>query len=231
MSNYNLQIAWSGKDALADSDPDKTVSGGDFNTEFLAVKAAVNSKAELAGSASQAFAATTANANINTTQVATTQYVTTAVAASALTPAAINAIVYPVGSIYFNTTSAENPSHSSLLGFGTWIVYAAGKVAVGLDASDTDFDNVSDTGGSKTQALTIAQLPKHGHTYRVSPASSGASGASGGFRTSSSDSTEGPNNSGTATGSVGSQVGAAGEGAAHNNLQPYVVVRMWKRTG
>ena len=231
MSNYNLQIPWSGKDSLNDNDPDKVVSGGDFNTEFLAVKTAVNSKADLAGSASQAFSATTANANINTTQVATTQYVTTAVAASALTAAAVNAIVYPVGSIYFNATSAENPNHSSLLGFGTWEVYAAGKVAVGLDASDTDFNAVTDTGGSKTQALTIAQLPAHGHTYRVSPASSGASGASGGFRTSSSDSTEGPNNSGTATGSIGSQVGAAGEGAAHNNLQPYVVVRMWKRTG
>ena len=34
MSDYNLQIAWSGKDALADSDPDKVVSGGDFNTDF-----------------------------------------------------------------------------------------------------------------------------------------------------------------------------------------------------
>ena len=45
MSDYNLQISWSGKDALADSDPDKVVSGGDFNTEFLAVKTAVNSKA------------------------------------------------------------------------------------------------------------------------------------------------------------------------------------------
>ena len=229
MSDYNLQIAWSGKDALSDSDPDKVVSGGDFNTEFLAVKTAVNSKANLAGSATQAFAATTASASVNTTQVATTQYVTTAVAASALTAAAINAIVYPVGSIYFNATSAENPSHATLLGFGTWAVYAAGKVAVGLDASDADFDNVADTGGSKTQALTIANLPAHGHPYRLSPASTPSSGSSGGFMTSSSDSTVGPNNGGTGSGS-GSQIGAAGSGSAHNNLQPYVVVRMWKRT-
>ena len=229
MSNYNLQIPWSGKDSLNDNDPDKVVSGGDFNTEFLAVKTAVNSKADLAGNASQAFSATTAAANINTTQVATTQYVTTAIAAGVLTAAAINAIVYPVGSIYSNATSAENPSHASLLGFGTWAVYAAGKVAVGLDANDADFDNVADTGGSKTQALTIANLPAHGHPYRLSPASTPSSGSSGGFMTSSSDSTVGPNNGGTGSGS-GSQIGAAGSGSAHNNLQPYVVVRMWKRT-
>ena len=82
MSDYNLQIAWSGKDALGDTDPDKVVSGGDFNTEFLAVKTAVNSKANLAGSASQAFAATTASASTNTTQVATTQYTTSAITAN-----------------------------------------------------------------------------------------------------------------------------------------------------
>ena len=229
MSNYNLQIPWSGKDSLNDNDPDKVVSGGDFNTEFLAVKTAVNSKADLAGSASQAFSATTAAANINTTQVATTQYVTTAIAAGVLTAAAINAIVYPVGSIYFNATSAENPSHASLLGFGTWAVYAAGKVAVGLDASDADFDNVADTGGSKTQALTIANLPAHGHPYSLTSSSTPTSGSSGSFMTSSSGSTVGPN-AGSTAGSSGSQIGGEGSGSAHNNLQPYVVVRMWKRT-
>jgi len=230
MSNYNLQIPWSGKDSLNDTDPDKVVSGGDFNTEFLAVKTAVNSKADLAGSTSQAFFATTLGANAAASaQVATTQYVATAVAAGALTAAAINAIVYPVGSIYFNATSAENPSHSSLLGFGTWAVYAAGKVAVGLDASDTDFNAVTDTGGSKTQALTIANLPAHGHPYAVTSTSTPTSGNSGGFMTSSYQGSSGPND-GSVGSSAGQQIGGAGSGSAHNNLQPYVVVRMWKRT-
>lgn len=83
MSNYNLQIAWSGKDALSDSDPDKVVSGGDFNTEFLAVKTSVNSKADLANT-SQVVTAATANAGTNTNQVATTAFVTAAIAADAL---------------------------------------------------------------------------------------------------------------------------------------------------
>ena len=112
MSNYNIQVPWSGKDSLNDTDPDKVVSGGDFNTEFSAVKIAVNSKADLAGSASQAFSATTANPGTDTTQVASTAFVKAAITAGAITAAAINAIVYPVGSIYFNATSAENPAHA-----------------------------------------------------------------------------------------------------------------------
>ena len=226
MSNYNIQVPWSGKDSLNDTDPDKVVSGGDFNTEFNAVKIAVNSKADLAGSASQAFSATTAAANVNTTQVATTQYVTTAIAANAVTAAVVNALVYPVGSIYFNMAVSTNPA--TLLGMGTWVRYGEGRVLVGMQDSGT-FDALNEELGSETHALSIAELPAHGHPYRLSPSSTPSSGSSGGFMTSSSDSTVGPNNSSTGSGS-GSQIGAAGSGTAHTNLQPSVTVYMWKRT-
>ena len=83
MSNYTLAVSWSGKDALADSDANKVISGADFHTEFTAVKAAVNTKADVNGSASEAFSATTANAGTNTTQVATTAFVTTAATVAA----------------------------------------------------------------------------------------------------------------------------------------------------
>ena len=78
MSNYTIAVAWSGKDALADSDANKVISGADFNTEFSAVRTAVNTKADINGSASEALSATTANAGTNTTQVATTAFVQTA---------------------------------------------------------------------------------------------------------------------------------------------------------
>ena len=81
MSNYTIAVAWSGKDNLADSDANKVISGGDFNTEFTAVQTAVNTKADLNGSASEAFSATTASADTNTTQVATTAYVQTEIGA------------------------------------------------------------------------------------------------------------------------------------------------------
>jgi hypothetical protein len=44
MSDFTPAVSWSGKDALADSDPDKIISGDDFNTEFSGVQTAVNSK-------------------------------------------------------------------------------------------------------------------------------------------------------------------------------------------
>ena len=81
MSNYTIAVAWSGKDALADSDANKVISGADFNTEFSAVRTAVNTKADINGSASEAFSASTANADTNTPQVATTAYVQTEIGA------------------------------------------------------------------------------------------------------------------------------------------------------
>jgi len=48
MSNYNLQVDWAGKDAAAG-----IISGNDFNTEFTSIQTAVNSKADLNGSATE----------------------------------------------------------------------------------------------------------------------------------------------------------------------------------
>jgi len=56
MSNYSIQISWSGKDALSDSDPAKVISGSDFQTEFDAVKTAINSKADINGNSGEDFA-------------------------------------------------------------------------------------------------------------------------------------------------------------------------------
>ena len=210
MSNYNLQIAWSGKDSLADSDPDKVVSGGDFNTEFLAVKTAVNSKAELAGSASQAFSATTANAGTNTTQVASTAFVTAAVAA--ITPAFINNLVYPVGSIYTNMAVSTNPA--SLLGMGTWVAYAEGRVLVGKQASGT-FDTLNENLGAETTTLSIAQIPAHTHTINF---------------TNQGDAFGGTPAMSVQAGGNTKTTSSTGSGEAHTNLQPSVTVYMWKRT-
>ena len=103
MSNYTIQVAWSGKDALADSDPSKVVSGDDFNAEFTAVQQAVNTKAELAGSSTQAFASVTASAGTNTTQVATTAFATAAIAAATPT-LGVNGVVIDAGSLVTGRT-------------------------------------------------------------------------------------------------------------------------------
>jgi len=79
MSDYTLAVSWSGKDALADSDSAKVISGSDFNTEFTTIRTALNSKADIASETLTGTpAAPTAAADTNTTQIATTAFVTTA---------------------------------------------------------------------------------------------------------------------------------------------------------
>ncbi len=221
MSQYNLVVQWNQKDGLADNNPDKVVSGDDFNTEFLAVKDAVNSKADLANT-SQTITAATASAGTNTNQVATTAFV------QAATPSAatINNLVYPVGSVYVNATVATNPA--TLLGVGTWAEYGEGRVPVGKAESGT-FDTLGATGGSETHTLSENEMPSHyhdsihGHASGTSRPNSftGISGNVGG-------SNFGGGTTDDAWGT--SQTKTKGGGAAHNNLQPYIVVYMWKRT-
>ena len=57
MANYTIAINWAGKDALSNSDPNKIISGTDFNTEFVAIRDAVNTKADLNGNSGVNFSA------------------------------------------------------------------------------------------------------------------------------------------------------------------------------
>ena len=73
-------------------------------------------------------------------------------------------LVYPVGSIYM---SVNNVSPQNFLG-GTWEAWGSGKVPVGVNTSETEFNEVEKTGGAKTHTLTTAQTPKHTHTLTPS---------------------------------------------------------------
>lgn len=123
--------------------------------------------------------------------------------------------VYPVGSLYFNAAASTNPA--TLLGFGTWSQYASGRVLVGLDSGQAEFDTLEETGGAKTHALTAAETGPHTHdvVYGTGTAGSGA----GNFSAVRFD-------AGASTHTTTS----AGAGDPHNNLQPYIVVYIWKRT-
>lgn len=56
---------------------------------------------------------------------------------------------FPIGAVFISVVST-NPS--TLLGYGTWAAFGAGRVLVGLNAGDTDFDTAEKTGGAKTVA-------------------------------------------------------------------------------
>jgi len=232
MSNYNLQVSWSGKDALSDSDADKVISGGDFNTEFTAVKTAVNSKADLNGSASETFSAVTAASGTSTTQVATTAFVTTAVAAVDLSA------VYPVGAIFTTVTAyANSAAVVAAIGGTTWVAFAAGKMLIGLDSGDTDFDTVEETGGAKTHTLTASEIPDHNHVYKYVNGQGSGSGVNFAGSSTALANTWTATTDETVSTSTNHSLDTAGiaagtypGGGAHSIMNPYIAVYMWKRT-
>ena len=167
-------------------------------------------------------AAPTASPGTNTTQLATTAFV------QAARTATLEA-VYPVGSIYTNATNATNPG--SLLGFGTWVAFGAGRVMVGFNASDPLFDSAEETGGSK-DAIVVSHthtVTDPGHTHAIGTAVfSTFGGSSLGFAGYPDDNSSRPLNIVSQT--TGISVESTGSSGTNANIQPYITVYMWKRT-
>lgn len=71
----------------------------------------------------------------------------------------------PVGTVYTNGSVSTNPA--TLLGFGTWAAFGAGRVTVGYLNGDADFGTLGATGGEKTHVLSVGELATHTHTQNA----------------------------------------------------------------
>ena len=223
MSDYTKATNFTLKDGLTTGDPQKIIKGADIDAEYNAIASAVSSKSDLN---SPTFTGTpsapTASTGTSSTQVATTAFVQSALVGA-----------YPVGSIYMNAAVATNPA--TLLGFGTWVAFGAGKVPIGLDSGDSDFNTVEGTGGSKDSiipthnhtASSVSTDSGHTHTYTRSNTTTIASGNALPLNYLY---TTGTTNTGYANITTDTTVANAGESATGKNLQPYITVFMWKRT-
>ena len=122
-------------------------------------------------------------------------------------------IAFPIGTII----ESENPVNPSTYLGGTWEAYAEGKVTVGIDANDSDFDTVGKTGGSK-------ELQQHNHTASTESAGNHN-------HTASTGSAGSHNHSGTAN-SAGSHSHSASSGSAgshtHTNFNVNGTYVGWK---
>ena len=129
--------------------------------------------------------------------------------------------LYPVGSQYVNYTDNTNPA--TLLGFGVWQA-VAGRVTVGYDAAQTEFNAAEKTGGHKSVGSHTHTI---GNLFMPQGTGSLVLNDRNGDRILVSDNASHGNNgenfSGTKTTNANANAGDSG------NLQPYITAYVWKR--
>ena len=160
-------------------------------------------------------------------------------------------LIYPIGSIYMSAIST-NPS--ILFPGTTWVAWGSGRVPVGVNGNDANFNVTEKTGGQSTITIGSNNIPAHSHTVNDSGHGHSASTGLKNVITSTNTvsgilvDTAAPGNNvpsslgkiagealtiGNATTGISLQnaYGNAGGGADPiTNLQPYITCYMWKRT-
>lgn len=140
---------------------------------------------------------------------------------------------WPIGSVFLAVVATDP---AILLGFGTWARIAEGLVLVGYKAGDPDFGTVEGTGGTKTHTLTSDEMPSHTHVQDshshglsdVRESISGSDTTNAQWGTTSKDTSSKKTTIITDSATATNQ--NTGGGAAHNNLPPFLVLYVWKRT-
>ncbi len=233
MSNYTKSTDFAAKDSLASGNASKIVKGTEIDTEFNNIATAVATKADLA---SPTFTGTPALPSGTTAVTQTSTDDSTKLATTAFVQDVVDAVksaLYPVGSIYTNSSVSTNPG--TLLGFGTWTAFGAGRVMVGLDASDSLFDTAEETGGSKNSVVVshthTATVTDPGHTHQIRRTGN-TTGASSITKLGLSSASFNIDDDLIQASTTGISVSNSTEGSSgtNANLQPYITVYMWKRT-
>ena len=148
--------------------------------------------------------------------------------------------VYPVGSIYMNATDSRNPAQ--IFGFGTWAKISAGRVLLGAGTADSGtVYNAGNTGGKEKESLNLDNIPSHthsatigwagGHTHTLPLGYSSGSKLMLNWQDDYSYAyyrTVNTSSAGDHTHSI--TINSTGGNTPHNNMQPYLVVYIFKRT-
>ena len=118
--------------------------------------------------------------------------------------------IFPVGSLFFSTT----PTNPSAWMGGTWEAWGTGRVPVGVDTTQTEFNTVEKIGGSK-------HLQEHLHAYKSGTLTNNDYASGGDIYAVPKETTNAAvyRNTGLPNVTTGNS----------GNLQPYITCYMWKR--
>ena len=122
-------------------------------------------------------------------------------------------LIYPIGSIYM-TVSDTNPFET--IKFGVWE-----KIENRFLLASSNIHMNGETGGEENHTLTINEMPKHSHKMKYDSIGWTA------IRQSSGTNGILEYNKSSYDGQYSTE--EVGNGNAHNNMPPYLVVNMWKR--
>lgn len=150
--------------------------------------------------------------------------------------------IYPIGAIYMSTVST-NPA--TLFKIGNWEALPAGRVLLAQGTSTWGVNySAGSTGGEDKHTLTVSESAPHNHTGNATTsgsththaltmrASHGKDGNGGVPRFGDGDvwsDYKTQNLSAAGEHSHAITINNSGGGQAHNNMQPYLSVYMWKR--
>ena len=229
MTDYTKSTNFATKDNLSSGNPLKIVKGTEIDTEFNNIQTAIATKADLASPTftgspvlPTGTTATTQSSSDDSTKLATTAFVQDVADV-------IKSALFPVGAIYTATVST-NPA--TLLGFGSWSAFGAGRVLIGNGGGFT----AGNTGGS-ADAVVVS----HTHTGTTNSSNPTASGRLDGNVLGSGTPSSYPVPTTTTTGSPVPwnplnahthtfTTDSSGVSGTNANLPPYIVVYMWQRT-
>lgn len=133
---------------------------------------------------------------------------------------------YHIGKLVFETS---NTNPATYLGFGTWELWGAGRVPVGVNLEDIDFNEVEKIGGSKylqSHTHTMKKAGEHNHNVKFDQVFN-----TNGGTTSLGTVGGGPYGSNVFIENAGKhehEINSSGTGDS-GNLQPYITCYIWKR--
>jgi len=223
VSDYTKSTNFASKDNLSSGNSLKIVKGTEIDTEFNNIQTAIATKADLASptftgtpTLPSGTIATTQSSTDSSTKIATTAFVQS-----------VAQVLFPVGAIYTATVST-NPA--TLLGFGTWTAFGAGRTIIGNGGGFT----AGSTGGS-ADAITVSHThtatstvtdPTHNHSYTQPSPGTYVQNING----TGQGAVAGTTGSASTGISVATSISTTGSSGTNANLPPYIVVYMWQRT-